>query len=101
MTTTNIYYKNNYKELVEDMVYEFTENNPTSYEELSEDEMKEVLNELGVELTKKEFYQIYDLIEDILCERYLEEEEEKQKEWYRYLNTIDRADAEYLLYNWK
>ena len=99
MTTTNIYYKNNYKELVEDMVYEFTENNPTSYEELSEDEMKEVLNELRVELTKKEFYQIYDLIEDILCERYLKEEEEKQKEWYRYLNTIDRADAEYLLYN--
>ena len=101
MTTTNIYYKNNYKELVEDMVYEFTENNPTSCEELSEDEMNEFLKDIGVVLTKKEFYHIYDLIDDILYERYLKEKEKEKEEWFRYLKTIDRADAEYLLYNWK
>ncbi len=77
----------------EDFTYDdFNENHLDAY-------LEELKEEIGLELTKTEYDEVYEAICDKLFEKVEEELERKQTEWYEYLCTLPKADAWYLAYN--
>ena len=77
MTTTNTYYKDNYTELKEDIIYEMCENNPIDYDDLISVDcpFDYFLEEQNVALTKEEIMEILDEIETIYYHKWLEEQD--------------------------